>query len=190
MKNNHLIFLLLLYPFSCSVPVEDNNIYIEFSHSLDSLEAPAKVYFYNYTHGATEFEWDFGDSTSASAEFEPYHLFERPGDYEVTLIASSKIRNKSLTKMISITDTIPGDPVVIAPPAELGLDPFYRKYIDAHGIPVISSEQVPDEALIRVMLMANRMLDSIPLIRDKMIQYRARIGVMSKDEEPPDIPDA
>ena len=37
---------------------------------------------------------------------------------------------------------------VTAPPGELELDPFYKKYVDAHGIPVVTSEKVPDAALL------------------------------------------
>jgi hypothetical protein len=33
-------------------------------------------------------------------------------------------------------------------PAALGVDPFYKKYVAAQGIPVISSERVPDAALL------------------------------------------
>ena len=174
---------------SCNNTVEDNNIYIEFSHSLDSMEAPATVHFYNYTQGASQFNWDFGDSTSMSAELEPSHFYELPGDFNVTLTATSGPISKSLSKTIAIMDTIPGNPVVTTPPAELGLDPFYKKYIDAKGIPVVSSELVPDDALIMVMRMANRMLEMIPEVKDKMIAFHARIGIMSKDEVTTDIPE-
>ena len=37
---------------------------------------------------------------------------------------------------------------VTAPPKELELDPFYKKYTDAHGIPVVTSDKVPDAALL------------------------------------------
>lgn len=173
----------------CSSEIEDKNIYIEFSHSLDSLEAPATVHFYNYTVGAINYQWNFGDSSSISDEFEPSHFYEQPGDYEVTLTAFSNLESKSLIKTLPISDTIPGNPVVTAPPAELGLNPFYTKYIDANGIPVVSSGLVPDQALIKVMVTANRMLEKIPEVRNKMIQFHARIGIMSKDEVTTDIPE-
>src|SRR5262245_31456441 len=35
---------------------------------------------------------------------------------------------------------------IVAPPVALGLDPFYKKYVDAGGIPVVASEKVRDEA--------------------------------------------
>ncbi|UIJ45598.1 hypothetical protein LZK98_01135 [Sphingomonas cannabina] len=38
-------------------------------------------------------------------------------------------------------------PSVGAPPATLRADPFYAKYLDAGGIPVIASAKVPDRAL-------------------------------------------
>ncbi|MEI6246819.1 MAG: hypothetical protein WCQ64_17465, partial [Acidobacteriota bacterium] len=34
------------------------------------------------------------------------------------------------------------------PPADLGLDPFYKKYADAYGLPIVSSELVPDTTLL------------------------------------------
>ena len=39
-----------------------------------------------------------------------------------------------------LTDT----PVITAPPAELKLDPFYKKYMNVNGIHVVSSWRVPD----------------------------------------------
>src|SRR5580704_10813889 len=32
-------------------------------------------------------------------------------------------------------------PAVTAPPKELGLDPFYTKYLSAHGLPVVGSSK-------------------------------------------------
>ena len=36
-----------------------------------------------------------------------------------------------------------------APPANLGLDSFYKKYLDADGLPIVASSAVPDSALYR-----------------------------------------
>ena len=35
------------------------------------------------------------------------------------------------------------------PPAELGFDPFYQKYLDASGIPIVTSAAVPDAAAVQ-----------------------------------------
>ena len=36
---------------------------------------------------------------------------------------------------------------VTAPPPTLQADPFYAKYVDASGVPILSSAKVPDAAL-------------------------------------------
>src|SRR5262245_16040285 len=61
----------------------------------------------------------------------------------------------------SKTDTT-GNDVITAPPPELGLDTFYKKYLDASGIPIISSEKVPDEALFAVQRTVNIMVSYRP----------------------------
>ncbi|HYK20791.1 MAG TPA: RICIN domain-containing protein [Pyrinomonadaceae bacterium] len=78
---------------------------------------------------------------------------------------------------------------VTAPPASLQLNSFYRQYLDADGIPVISSGRVPVEALYRVRFMALQMLSRIPQAKAEMIRHGARIAVMSKDEQTLDIPE-
>lgn len=45
------------------------------------------VEFSNFSVGADEYWWDFGDGTS-STEFEPYHTYGDTGTYEVLLIAN------------------------------------------------------------------------------------------------------
>lgn len=55
------------------------------------------------------------------------------------------------------------------PPAALGLDPFYEKHLDASGLPIVSSSQVPDAALFRArdiideMLAFSRILEPLSL---------------------------
>ena len=47
---------------------------------------------------------------------------------------------------------------VTAPPPELKLDPFYRKYISANGYPIVASAQVSDYALKEAAYLVNMML--------------------------------
>jgi len=169
---------------SCSNE-KDKMIYIGFSVPDQPQYAPCEIRFINYTQNATSFLWDFMDQTT-SEEIEPVHLFTVPGIYTITLTASNSVNSKSLSREVKI---LAGNPVVSSPPASLGLDPFYKKYIDAKGIPVISSGKVPDEALLSVMNMANTMLDKNPDVRQKMISYHARIGIMGKEEVTTDIPE-
>lgn len=178
------LFLPFLLLVSCSGD-RDEQVYIAFNVPVGPLYAPCEVKFLNYTQNATEFLWDFGDGSGSDA-FQPMHLYSQPGLYQVTLTASNRSDSKSLARELRVLET---EPVVTAPPVALGLDPFYLKYVDAQGIPIISSGEVPDEALLAVRRMAIRMLGKIPEVREKMITYRARVGVMGKDEVTTDIPE-
>jgi hypothetical protein len=55
--------------------------------------------------------------------------------------------------------------VVRPVPAELGVSAFYRKYVDALGIPVVASEKVPDAALLVARDIVNAMLAARPDVR-------------------------
>ncbi|MFA6128619.1 MAG: PKD domain-containing protein [Bacteroidales bacterium] len=183
-RNIAWLFLGIVSVGSCSSD-QDDHVYIGFSIPDKPQYAPCEIRFLNYTKGATTYLWEFGDQIT-STEFEPAHLFTVAGVYQITLTATNKKESKSLTREVTILEKVP---VVSSPPVSLGLDPFYKKYIDAQGIPVISSDKVPDEALIKVAKMANYMLKKDPEVRAKMISYHGRIGIMSKDEVTTDIPE-
>ncbi|MDC7683447.1 glycoside hydrolase [Asticcacaulis sp. BYS171W] len=75
------------------------------------------------------------------------------------------------------------------PPTALKLDPFYRKYLNAGGIPVIGSDKVPDTAMwaardIVVTLLAHR-----PDLRQALVKAGARVGVMAQSETTTDMPE-
>lgn len=185
LQRNIMIQILLFSGLlSCSGD-KDEQVYIAFSVPDKPQYAPCEILFLNYTQYATTYLWEFGDGAT-STEFEPVHLYSDPGIYQVKLTASNKSDSKTLAKEVNVLEKLP---VVTSPPASLRLDPFYKKYIDADGIPVVSSEKVPDEALITVMQRAKYMLKKIPAVRNKMIGYNARIGIMSKDEVTTDIPE-
>ena len=62
-----------------------------------------------------------------------------------------------------------------SPPASLGLDPYYEKYLDAGGISIVSSSRVPDEALLRVRDIINEMFSDQPGLYDAMSGVRVAI---------------
>lgn len=79
---------------------------------------------------------------------------------------------------------------VVGPvPGSLGLDPFYQKYVDANGIPVVSSEKVPDAALLVMRDIINTMLLTRPDLRASMIERGWRTGVIAETEMTMDIPE-
>ncbi|WFU13077.1 glycoside hydrolase (plasmid) [Rhizobium sp. CB3090] len=79
--------------------------------------------------------------------------------------------------------------IVRSPPPSLGLDPFYAKYADAAGIPIISSEKVPDTALLIARDIVLYMLSERRDVRDALIRAGARVGIMAIDETTTDIPE-
>ena len=75
-------------------------------------------------------------------------------------------------------------------PASLPYDrTFYRKFVDAHGIPVISSAKVPDAALLMARDIVVYMLAGRPDLRQEMIAKGYRVGVMAQTEMTTDIPE-
>ena len=71
--------------------------------------APHTVDFQNYSVGNI-FEWDFGDGSPVSNEFEPSHEFTEPGVYEVRLISSDEFScNLADTAYIDIQVSVPTD---------------------------------------------------------------------------------
>ena len=78
---------------------------------------------------------------------------------------------------------------VTAPPAALELDPFYKKYTDAHGIPVVTSEKVPDAALLMARDIVKFMLANRPDLRKELIRKKWKIAIMAETEVTYDIPE-
>ncbi len=76
-----------------------------------------------------------------------------------------------------------------APPAELKLDPFYRRHVDAMGLPIVSSAVVPDAALLAARDIAVAMLIERPDLRRAMIARGFRIAIMAETEGTLDLPE-
>ncbi len=78
---------------------------------------------------------------------------------------------------------------VTALPSTLSVDPFYKKYADALGIPVLSSEKVPDSALLVARDIVIHMLSKRVDIRDAMIAKGMKVEVMALSEGTMDLPE-
>jgi hypothetical protein len=79
--------------------------------------------------------------------------------------------------------------VITAPPEELELDPFYVKYCDAQGIPVIASSEVADEALRQGYYLTLNFFASIPEIRATMIARGAMLSIYGANQTVRDVPE-
>lgn len=69
------------------------------------------------------------------------------------------------------------------------LDPFYQKYADAGGLPVVSSLAPADEALTRVCELVIDMLSARPDVHEALIERYVRFAVIGEDELTNDIPE-
>lgn len=56
-----------------------------------------EVYFANTTINGASYFWDFGDNTTSTAK-NPYHVYETPGNYTVTLTATNNYGDSTVTK--------------------------------------------------------------------------------------------
>jgi hypothetical protein len=79
--------------------------------------------------------------------------------------------------------------MISAPPAELALDTFYKKYTDAFGIPVVASDKTPNSAVLIARDIINYMLMKRPDIRQVLVQRKARVLVMAESEMETDLPE-
>ena len=77
---------------------------------------------------------------------------------------------------------------VTPPPESMGLDPFYKKYVDAGGYPIVSSERVDDYALKEAAYLVELMLARRPDLKEAMVAGGSRMVVMAHDEFTTDEP--
>lgn len=78
---------------------------------------------------------------------------------------------------------------VKAVPDSLQLSSFYKKYCDAEGIPVVSSAEVSNEALIRAARILPIMLTKRADVKQAMIENSCRVMIIGAKEEVCDLPE-
>lgn len=81
------------------------------------------------------------------------------------------------------------DAAIAGPPAPLRLASFYAKYLDAEGIPVVSSSKVEDRTLRVACRIVRRMVSFRADVRTQMVMHKARVAVMARTEVTTDIPE-
>jgi alpha-glucosidase len=80
-------------------------------------------------------------------------------------------------------------PKVAAVPQALNLPPFYKKYLDAYGISIISSQNVSNEALLTAREIITGMLSMRKDIARKMVEKMCKIIIIGAKEQVCDIPE-
>src|SRR6266567_4279750 len=92
----------------------------------------------------------------------------------VLLFVTAAVRNQEKEKPL-IQDYVRA--AISAPPESLAVDRFYKKYTDALGIAILSSERVPDAALLVARDIVIHMLAKRPDLRAEMLKKKMRVGV-------------
>jgi len=89
-----------------------------------------------------------------------------------------------------VNDNNSKDYKITAPPQELGLDSFYKKYSNVNGIHIISSHRVPDSAFVKACEIIDFMTTGLPKkILKQMVKVDTRVGIMARYEGTTDIPE-
>ena len=78
---------------------------------------------------------------------------------------------------------------VTAPPKELKLDPFYKKYVSANGYPIVGSAAVNDYAMKEAAFLVDMMLAKRPDVKKAMVKGGSRLVVMAHGEFTTDVPE-
>jgi hypothetical protein len=78
---------------------------------------------------------------------------------------------------------------VTEPPGSLKTRSFYKKYVSCKGLPILSSEKVPDAALVWANTLINQMLADRPDIRKALIEADVRFVVIGAKEQTTDVPE-
>jgi alpha-glucosidase len=80
--------------------------------------------------------------------------------------------------------------IITAPPAELNLHPFYKKYMNVNGIHICSSDKVPDSCFHAAQITFDALTRMLPShVMESLTKRGARVTIMAKDEMTTDVPE-
>ncbi len=86
---------------------DSNVVNALFTMSNDTLflDQNSSIAFSNYSSGATNFEWDFGDGSAIETSVNPIHSYLNNGMYSVQLTVSNGICSDTITQNIYVLNT-------------------------------------------------------------------------------------
>jgi alpha-glucosidase len=107
------------------------------------------------------------------------------------ITAGCNISKKNTGRMDCKGTLTEADSVAVTrPPSSYGFNSFYKKYVDANGIPVIGSWRVPDRAFWSARKIIVFLTESLPEnVRKSLIDHGTRVGIMARYEGTTDIPE-
>ena len=66
-------------------------------------------------------------------------------------------------------------------PEQLGLEKFYKQYVNINGIHIISSHKVPEEAIFAACKTIDFMTSSLPEnVLDSMVKVGTKVAIMGR----------
>jgi hypothetical protein len=120
-------------------------------------------------------------------------ILRRSSAVAVFVLALALIRPSFAQPPQSPDTAPPPRPVVaaVSPAArdKLKLDPFYKKYTDFDGLPILASEKVSDAGLAEARYLIRRMLAERPDVLKEMARRGVRFVVMAPTEMTTDVPE-
>ena len=108
----------------------------------------------------------------------------------VTMMATMACQESKQDENVETEEFDVPECVVTTPPDSLHLNPFYKKYVDVNGIPLISSHRVPDSAFVAAHRTLYAMTSMLPkVVLDSMVNRGTRVAIMARYEGTTDIPE-
>jgi PKD repeat protein len=108
------------------VECEDVKFYIFSDHS----QSEESIEFYDRTHNAKKWEWDFGDGSLLDVRRHTFHVYKKPGKYKVTLTINGDCTH---TRELVIKDKYAADkfgtPQIIVPKIITAGQPTYFRSV-------------------------------------------------------------
>ena len=96
----------------------------------------------------------------------------------------------ALSFVLTIGHPVAAQYKVVSPPGELSLDDHYKKYVEVNGIHIISSEKVPDEAVLAACKTIDFMTRELPeAVLKELVDSGTKVGIMARYEGTTDIPE-
>lgn len=150
MKQLHLISIILLTTLLIACNKED----VDFTYSPAAPKAGDTISFTPYGTSAEEWEWDFGDGTSANiANYKK--IYKKAGTYTVTLTADNK-KSRSVAKQITVLDTIPSFTLLSDSVLHYMQSATFKALIyNPYNTPISYQWQIPDKAIATTNLDQN-----------------------------------
>lgn len=78
---------------------------------------------------------------------------------------------------------------IISPPSSYRFDSFYKKFLLIEGIPIISSQEIRDEAFYKAAPIISNMLSPRPDVRDAMVRLKSYVIIIGARQQLTDIPE-